>query len=157
VSQQILFGRRKNKAFAGLIAVESLCTLGLALYLVPRHGIVGMAIAAAIPMVVGEGLLVPYLATRQAGSGLIEYYRQALLPNVLVTGGLYLAGRLLLPYAPHGGWGPVFLCFTLVSLAYLAAAWFFLVHPEHRADAGIALRALWSKAAGRPAAAKSGD
>ena len=132
VAQQILFGRRKNKLFAGFIALESLCIAGLALALVPRYGMVGMAIATLVPMALWEGALVPLLAMRQAGAGLYEYLRHAILPNFLVTGLLYLSGRPLMRFAPHGGWAPIFACFTLVSVAYLIAAWFFLIAREHR-------------------------
>lgn len=132
VAQQILFGRRKNKIFAGFIALETLCILGLAEVLVPRFGVPGMAVATLIPMAVWEGALVPLLATRQAGAGIGAYLRHAILPNVLVTGTLYFAARPLMRFAPHGGWAPVFASFTAVSVAYLVAAWFFLVEKGHR-------------------------
>ena len=142
VAQQILFGRRKNKAFAGFIALETLCMMGLAWLLVPRAGILGMAIATLIPMVLFEGLAVPALATRQAGASLGEYFRAGILPNIAVTGLLYLAGRPLMRFAPHGGWAPVFGCFTLVSIAYILSAWFFLIEKDHRGQLIAAGRRL---------------
>ena len=45
-------------------------------------------------------------------------------------------------FAPHGGWGPVFASFTAVSVAYLLAAWFFLVEKAHRIRLLAATRRL---------------
>jgi O-antigen/teichoic acid export membrane protein len=144
VAQQILFGRRKNRAFAGFIAAETAAIVGMALMLVPRFGIVGMAFATLIPMAIAEGVLVPAFAARQTGASIAEYWTKAILPNAILVALVFVAGRAALPALARPGWGPVFLSFTLVTIVHLAAVYFFVVEKPHR---DLILGLLWRKPA----------
>lgn len=140
VAQQILFGRRKNRMFALVTVAESLLIAGLALVLVPRHGIIGMAVATLIPLAIGEGVLIPALAARNAGSSLARYWLRAILPNLALTAAVFAAGRPALAWlshagwlpAPGSGWPPVFLSFTLVTVLHISGALAFILDGGHR-------------------------
>lgn len=131
VAQQILYGRRKNRLMAAYIAMESVCLIIWALILVPRYGIIGMALATLIPTVFFQGLMIPALAGSHAGASLGEYLRKGILPNLAVTAAICLIGKPLMAYVPHGSWITVVLSFTVVTSAFVAAAWFFLLDKEH--------------------------
>ncbi|MDB5047961.1 MAG: hypothetical protein JWO30_1032 [Fibrobacteres bacterium] len=147
VAQQILFGRRKNKLFAAFTVVETISTIILALLLVPRWGILGVAVASLVPMAVCEGIIIPALTAAQVGSNLLRYFRAGILPNLMVAVPVFLASKALMPYIPGWGWGKIFLSFTLVSVMHLSASAFFLIDGEHRRQflSQITSRLAWGK------------
>jgi O-antigen/teichoic acid export membrane protein len=137
VAQQILFGRRRNRLFAAFTLAETAATLMLALVLIPRLGILGVAVAYLIPMAAVEGLLIPFSASRQVGSGALRYLGKGILPNLAVAALVFAAYQGLSPWLPGAGhprsWGPIFLSFTAVSMMHIALAWFILVEKAHKA------------------------
>jgi O-antigen/teichoic acid export membrane protein len=132
VAQQILFARRSNKRFALFTLLQTLGIVVLGIVLVPTMGIQGMAISMLVPMVLVEGLLIPFLAARQAHSRIAEYWLHAILPNVVLAAVLYGLGRLVLPHIHWDGWISIFLSFGIVTVAHLASVLLFILTREHR-------------------------
>lgn len=123
VAQLVLLGRRKNKIYAAVIVIETLGIVALSHFLIPRFGILGVAMAAFIPTLLTQTFGLNFLASRYAGTDYFRFLRTALLPNLAVLALAYGLGRLLLPPLPaESGWGPIFLSFTAVSVVYLAVS-----------------------------------
>lgn len=150
VAQQILFGRRKNRLFAAFTFAETAVMALLALLLVPRYGILGVALATLLPMAIVEGLALPFLAGRQVGTGLWPYWRRGILPNLAVAALVIGVCRPVLPLLAHRGWATVFFSFSLVSTVHLAAVGLLLVEKEHRVQLVrlISERSAWGMRAG---------
>jgi O-antigen/teichoic acid export membrane protein len=132
VAQQILFGRRKNKLFAVFVVIETVATILLAVILVPHWGILGVAAATLIPMAVIEGLVIPALTSSQVGTSILQYWREGILPNLVIAALVLAVSKALMPHVPGWGWARVFLSFTVVSVIHLTTCFFFLVESEHK-------------------------
>jgi len=94
-------------------------------------GIIGVGAAYLAATVLAEGLFLNAIAGRHAGSGLGEFARTAILPNLALGAVTYAAGRLLLPFIPDRGYPTLFLSFALVSVFHGAIAALFLVERDH--------------------------
>jgi O-antigen/teichoic acid export membrane protein len=132
VAQQILFGRRKNKLFAAFVVLETVATVLLAVLLVPQWGILGVAAATLIPMALFEGLVIPALTSSQVGTNILQYWREGILPNLVIAALVLAVSKALMPHVPGWGWARVFLSFTIVSAIHLTTCFFFLVEGEHK-------------------------
>lgn len=120
VSRQIIFGRRKNKFLAFVNMGEGVVNLTLALILVPRIGIIGVAYAALIPMLVTQGLLLPIFVSRLVGTNYFRFLWHSILPNVgalLIT---IAVSKPLLAALPASGWNRVIVSAMIVTVIYLS-------------------------------------
>lgn len=143
VAQQILFARRKNRVFALVTSLQTLAIVVLALILVPRYGILGMALAMLLPLSLIEGGILPFLAAAQARAKAREYWGKGILPNLLWTGAVFAIGRWALPFLPVDGWAGLFLAGLGVTLVQAAGTWAFILTPKERDRLRVTLRARW--------------
>lgn len=120
VAQQILFARRKNRLFALMTSMQTVCIITLALILVPRYGIFGMAVAMLIPLSLIEGGVIPFLAAKHGHASVGEYWVKGILPNLLVTGTVYAIGRWAQQWVPGEGWTGLIL--EAIGITFLQAA-----------------------------------
>jgi O-antigen/teichoic acid export membrane protein len=144
VAQQILFARRKNRLFALMTSLQTLAIVGLALVLVPRHGILGMAVAMLLPLAGIEGGVIPFLAAVHARAQAREYWTRGILPNLMVSGAVFAAGTWALDWLPGDGWWGLILAGACVTAAQAAGTWSFILTREDRARLTVTLRARWA-------------
>ena len=121
----ILVGKGEHRFFGRLMVLLAagtvvLCWASLALF---DGGLVGIALASAIPLVVGCGVLLPRHVYRQLGIGWSESLRRVWLPSL----GGALPGVLLLVAwkvtMPPRSWPELLLVVFAVAATTLMAAW----------------------------------
>jgi O-antigen/teichoic acid export membrane protein len=125
----ILYAMNKHRYYAKITLIEGVVKLGLALLLVKNFGIIGVALASAVPMVAIRVLLMPKYMSKLLGLSLAEYFKPFLLPlvsSVLVTGGCFLIGVFSNPPASNWfslvvyGSSTAFALFTInIGLSYI--------------------------------------
>jgi O-antigen/teichoic acid export membrane protein len=91
----MMFALNKHRFYAVASIVEGITKLGLTLVLVREIGIIGAALATAIPMVAVRVFVQPFYVARIVRIPLREYLKPFLIPFVsggLIVGGCYLIG-----------------------------------------------------------------
>ncbi len=83
VGGQILMGQRRVKAFAWIGIAESICNIGISVYLASRIGIIGVAWGTLLSALLFRAWLVPLLVARSNDMSLFEFLVQVCLPPVL--------------------------------------------------------------------------
>ncbi len=145
-SSTILFGLGKHRGYAWGLVAEALCNVGAMIIIVPRHGILGAAIAATSLTVAIRGIYTPWLLCRVFGCRLAEYlgsiFARPLLTAVPVMALTYAGKKWL--WAGNN-WAELGAVAVLVGGLYLGMAYFTCLEREHRRVlTGSALR-LWSR------------
>jgi len=97
----LMYSLNKHRYYAGTCLLEGVLKFALTLILVQKHGIIGAALASAIPMVVLRVFIQPIYVSRMVGLRLREYAQPFFLP--LVSGILVFIGCFLLGAFP----GPI--------------------------------------------------
>ncbi len=96
-SSTVLYSISRHKFLAFTGVIEGVLNLALSLYLVREHGLFGVALGTAIPMVAIRLLVQPFYVCRAIGIRVTEYYINTLggpaLLGVLAIGPLFLALR----------------------------------------------------------------
>lgn len=82
-SVQLLYGISKHKFFAISNLIEGIINLILSVILVKKYGLVGVAIGAAIPMLIIKLFVQPIYTCRIIKLDIREYYLDVLLPTLL--------------------------------------------------------------------------
>ncbi len=132
IGHSILFGIEQHGKLLIVLVIESILKLGLSIYLIPRYGLSGMAIAVSAPQVILFSTLFPFLVSRALG---LSYFR--VIGTTLLSGLVGLA--IALPLAWSANWAIVpdtwvnfFVGIGMVMLAVLGGAWLVAL-PEDRA------------------------
>jgi len=93
ISYSFLQGLGRQKAYSYVTVVVSVCNLALSIILVQKWGIVGVALAAAIPQVLFHGLYVPWLTLKTIGMPfrvyVYETHLKSFIPTMALGGSLY--------------------------------------------------------------------
>lgn len=133
-SSTILFSLRKHKEYGRALLGEAAVSVLLILAVLPRYDIYGVAWVTALAMVAVRGLYTPWLLCRQVRFPLLAFLRSIyLLPmaaGVPVGGALLLLARFALP---GSSWLQLGLAALFTGVAYFLLAFFFCLHPDHRA------------------------
>ena len=82
-SGSILYGLNKHKYLAFVLLLESFVKLLLSLALIGPYGIIGLAIATAIPEVIVYLVVLPRYISKTTGLCLLRYFREGFFPPLL--------------------------------------------------------------------------
>jgi len=132
IGNSVLFGVEKHRYILQVLIFEVAAKIILAVALVPRYGIIGMAIANATPQVIFYLTLYPAYMARVLGLqyGLILWTGlKAGLPATAVT---LASGWLMLELVPPGDWS-LFACNLLIVTAVVAIPGFMIIELDDRA------------------------
>ena len=137
LGQGILRGTGRQRTLALVLLAETLLNVALSLLLVRAHGLAGVALGTAVPLVLASLLAIPLAACRAVG---LDYARYLLgshaLPLLLAALLCALATCVPLRFASYAGIaGYAVVVAALVALATLACG----LAPEHRARLRAAL------------------
>jgi O-antigen/teichoic acid export membrane protein len=119
-SVAMMYALHKQQMFAIVSLVEGIVNVSLSIYLVPKYGILGVALGTAIPMIFVKLILQPLYLTRIFDVPLTAYILTLLPPLVLaiIFGGIPFYAPHWIPQI-HGYIGlmlwslPILLCFGL--------------------------------------------
>jgi O-antigen/teichoic acid export membrane protein len=92
---QILFGMRRVRFLAVISSIEAVATLTLSIALVRRYGLIGVAVAAIVPLLVTQGILMPRYLLRQIQVPVAEYIRQVFQGGAGILLTMWLCSVLL--------------------------------------------------------------
>jgi O-antigen/teichoic acid export membrane protein len=119
--------------FAGAVLVaEGLVNLGLSVALASVLGILGVAVATAIPAVLISGTILPIYVARQVGASLRSLFRRVALP-VLAFAIVLLSGQVLVSLVIVGtSYWTIAGRFILGAIVAAVAAWIVVSDSERR-------------------------
>ena len=133
MSWQLLFATNRQQALTWLIVCEGVVNAGLAVMLIRRYGVLGVAVGALIPMLLSHLVVVPWMIRRLVGISLRRYVRQSLARPALAALAVFVAGwwtrRAWLP----AGWGAFLVEGVALGLFALLLGIGFVARPEERA------------------------
>ena len=109
----LLYGTSRNRFYAATNGIEAALNVGLSLWLIQRHGLVGLALGTAASMIAVKTLLQPLGACQALGLSYPRYLLFRSLPNVAIPA-LYVA---LAAVAVRGWLAPDYLRLALVAAA----------------------------------------
>ena len=126
IGNAILFGIEQHRKLLIVLAVESAMKLGLAFWLVPRYGLLGMAVAVAAPQILLFNTLYPLLVARVLGTTYWQIMRTvafAGLPSAIGAGMVGLAIRQMITPDSWSGFavGVGILIAVMIAGLWLAA------------------------------------
>ncbi|MHC4397331.1 MAG: oligosaccharide flippase family protein [Planctomycetota bacterium] len=127
----LLAGHGKQGVLAVFAVAEGTAATVLAVLLVPKYGVIGVAAGLAIPMVIAQAIVRPLYVCRFISVGFVEYYRKCLLRSWILAAAFFMPLRMLIEDS-IGGWIPLILVATAVALVYLFIAYFFVFDTEER-------------------------
>ena len=140
-ARSVLQGIGQVRRSAGVMILEAVANILLTLVLVMGFGmgLVGVALGTAIPMIVLEGLVLPWVACSAISFPIRRYVTQ--------IAARWLAGALLLlPLAwlvarfEWSGWAGFAAKVSIVAIAYAPIGWFVILGPEERAMVNLQQR-----------------
>jgi len=103
ISLSMLQGLHKHKLYSYLSFGVSVINLILSIYLVQEHGLVGVAIGAAIPQIIFYIFFVPKFTTKMMGRTLWPYLKETYLKLAIPSVALFFSLKFFLDnYYPDG-------------------------------------------------------
>lgn len=152
-ASSVLYGISRHKGQVVLSLLNALVGLGLALWWVRLYGLIGVALATAIPLVVIGGLATLVYACRVLELPVGRYLWQGMIRPGLMTLAFAVpavgAQQLWHPL----GWGPLFGVCAGCWVVFAVCAWCFALSPAERARWGRLVPGLFG---GRASAAGVG-
>ncbi|MCZ2078873.1 MAG: polysaccharide biosynthesis C-terminal domain-containing protein [Bryobacterales bacterium] len=156
MSWQFLFAVAKQKSFAIMIACESVINVILAVVLIQKYDVAGIAIATTIPMFLSHTVLVPWLMRRLVGVSIRRYILEGIGRPVILGVGMWIFGlwlkRVILPVA----WKPLLLDAAIIGAVGTALAFIFVMRPGDRPRLYGAIWSAWKYLRGERELASSG-
>ena len=131
IGNSILFGCEQHKIILKVVIVETIMKLILVIFLVPLFGIVGMAIANAVPQIILYTTMYPYLIGKVLK---ISYSR--IVYEILKTASLgmfsaYIVSTLLRKYFLIPSWG-AFIWQTLIIVVVILTVGYLILEKDDR-------------------------
>lgn len=128
----MLGGFGKQGLLAALALAEGIANVALGIILVRNFGMVGVAVAIAVPMIIFQGIIQPTFACRVLGIRTSQYFKQCLVKPWALVIFLFLAATLADLPRLAVTW-PSFILFALAATATFAAISYQLVlGPQER-------------------------
>jgi O-antigen/teichoic acid export membrane protein len=137
IPTQILYGRRKNRGLTAIVAGDVVCRFLLAAILVKPFGMLGVAFGMTLPVLITQGVLLPWYAARVVEAPFAPYWSRSVLPGVVCAGGAYAIVKLTLGETVLAGWPAIFGAAAFTSVCYLLLAYFIILERPYR-------EALWA-------------
>lgn len=133
-SAMFLQGLGRHQRYARGLLVEAAAVVTTLWFVVPRYGVMGAAVVAAIAMILNRGVFTPWLVSREMGFSFPRYmnsiYTYPVLTGVPVALFAYWMRVTILPGAT---WVQLFAAATLIASMYYPLAFFVCVPRHHRA------------------------
>ena len=132
IGNAVLFGIGKHRYILYVVTCEAAAKIILALMLIKPYGLLGMAIASAVPQFILYLSLYPYFMARVLNRSYLELLGRCLRPGLLAaiaSGASGLGMRYLLPPM---SWFSFALNIVVVLVSLICVAWF-VVEPEDKA------------------------
>jgi O-antigen/teichoic acid export membrane protein len=145
IGNSLLFGIGKHRYLLGVLAVEGALKLILSFILIPKYGIIGMALATSVPQVVIYTTLFPWVIGRALSVSVKNIVLTLLgygLAALVVTVAAALAMRGLLGVS---GWGTLLANVGVVTLAAIATGWYLALQEAERQSVVAWVRSLVSR------------
>jgi len=149
-SASILFGIGKHQIYARAMLTEAALMVAGSVYVLPRYGLVAMAMLGSGLMVVNRAFVTPWLLSRELETSYLRFLWRINMPLVAVApvGGVLL---LLRKIVPGTNWPQLILAGAVTMLAYLPIA-YGCIQRHHRVALKSKLRSYgermgWSRAA----------
>lgn len=132
LSYSFLQGLGKQRFYAYASAVVSVCNLMLSIILIQYLGIVGVALGAAIPQIVFNALVVPWLTLSVLQLSFWRYFSETYLKSTMPT--LLLVGSLLYVHRFHypTGYLELLAAACACALLYFLAVYYLVLTPSER-------------------------
>lgn len=126
IGNSVLFGIEKHKYLFYIIIIESVLKLGLAIFLTPLMGIIGMALSNTIPQVLLYSIIFPLMLSKiiklRFGEVFLKIYKFALL-GLVVT---YPTGMLIKHLLPPENWSMLSVNIIVVTLVFIIPIFYIL-------------------------------
>lgn len=132
ISYSILQGLGKQKAYSFMSFGVSVVNLVLAIILVQKWGIVGVAVGAAVPQILFNGLYVPWLTTRTLGMSRWSYFKGTYLVSFLPSLVLVAIIALFTNYHFPDTYFELFSFAILSSVVYLVSVYVLMLNSDER-------------------------
>jgi O-antigen/teichoic acid export membrane protein len=145
ISWQLLFATYKQKALSVLVACEGVVNLTLALCLVRGYGVVGIALATTIPMLISHGIVLPLLMRRLVGISLRRYLLEGVGRPLAAASVVWAFGLILKRALPPLGWRPLLLDAAILGTLGLTLGMLFVIRPEDRARVAAWAGSAWRR------------
>jgi O-antigen/teichoic acid export membrane protein len=133
VSASLLFGLAQHRIWARLLLLETALLLPTAFWVLPRHGLVGLAWTATVLMIAIRGLAVPWFLTHHLNFSFPRFIVEIYARPLAVALPLGVAAYAL---RQTTGWGQslfeVALAGLLIAASFSLAALVFCIDPSHR-------------------------
>ncbi len=126
IGNAVLFGTDNHRYLLLVLTCEAVLKLGLSLLLIEPYGLVGMAIAAAIPQLLLYTTIYPVLLARTMKTTAAQIVMASLrygFPALFVSVPIAIIARLIIPPT---NWGTFALNIALVTAAAAVGSWFVL-------------------------------
>ncbi len=122
-----------HKGRAVILFYSSLICVILGVLVSSTHGAIGMFIATAASLFIGQGLLLNIYYARKAGLHMGRFFRETWLPMLPSIAVLVPAGFALKTLYPPSDWGELLTLGAIYSCLSLALLWLFYLRGEERA------------------------
>lgn len=132
VFSSVLYGISRHNVIAGLRIAEATLNLGLSIVLVKTIGLIGVAIGAAIPSVLVAAIVMPLIACRIIGIGLIEFYAHTYLRPMVAIAPYAAAAWWVGGNLPAGNLAVFFLHMIALTAIYVPCAFFIVLNAAER-------------------------
>jgi O-antigen/teichoic acid export membrane protein len=130
LGRQIIFARRKNKNYALILGVEAACNLILSIVLVKKYSIVGVAIGTLIPMMITDGIVVPWYVSKLVSVNFLVFLIKSSIPNVILTIIVSITGLAIFNHFAISGWAGVIIKSIYASSTFLILAFIFIIEKD---------------------------
>jgi O-antigen/teichoic acid export membrane protein len=130
----LLYSMRRQRFLAALCMGEGVVVLLLSLWLVQWLGLTGLAVATALPVMLGKLLIQPIYVARLMEVSTAQYLGWCLAGSWFLCGGLYVAYRQVARWVPIDGWCGLLAYVAAAGLAFAGLGYVFLLGPQERAQ-----------------------
>jgi len=131
IGNSILFGIDRHKYLLYVLICEAVIKVVLSLLLIGRYGVIGMALAAAIPQLLLYVTIYPYFMSRILKLSLTRIMLNSLTPGLMALFAAIPTTMFFKHIIPPVSWPTFIVNIVLVSVVVAAPAWF-LVETEDR-------------------------
>ena len=126
IGNSILFGIERHKYLLYVLICEAVIKVILSLFLIGRYGVVGMALAAAVPQLLLYVTIYPYFMSRILKLPLTRIMLYSLAPGLLALLAAIPSTMFFKYILPPVSWPTFIVNIVLVSVIVAVPAWFFL-------------------------------
>jgi O-antigen/teichoic acid export membrane protein len=129
----LLYGMRRERFVAVVNVAEGVVVLLLSIGLVRQYGLTGLAIATALPLVIGKMLIQPIYVARLMGLPLRDYLGRRLAGPWLLCAVLYGAQRQVAAWVSFEGWWRLTASVGAAGLLFAGLGYVLLMDAQDRA------------------------